>query len=231
MPNWVSNQINISGTPEAIEAFVQKAGAEHEAPKGYSREDDVFKFWNFIPVPKELFDEYYPNGEGRLSMDDQKRNPNNWYDWNINNWGTKWEACRSDVYRDNPGEVAFTFDTAWAPPEPVFAAMVSQHPELRFKIRSVEEQGWGVEWLGVDGSLGLVKEWDIPDSHAEHMEHMGYCPCQDGRELEYLWDDCPIVKSHHEVTAFEAVSNSVDEQARKAEFTDTYGKGALTPKK
>lgn len=237
MPNWVSNGIVIEGSDTDVQEFLEKAKKVHEAPSGYRiDEDDSFRFWNFIPVPKEVWDEYYPNGEGSLSMDDQKRNPNNWYDWNINNWGTKWEACRPSTdfelnHTHKTGTAHIEFDTAWAPPEFVFQAMVAQHPNLKFKIRSVEEQGWGMEWRGWDGLLGLVKEWDIPDSHAEHMEHMGYCPCQDGREIEYLWDDCPIVKSHHEVTAFEAISNSVDAQARKAEFTDTYGKGALTPKK
>lgn len=42
-----------------------------------------------------------------------------WYDWNVKNWGTKWDA--SSVELTQKGKLLiFEFETAWAPPVPVF---------------------------------------------------------------------------------------------------------------
>jgi formylmethanofuran dehydrogenase subunit E len=39
----------------------------------------------------------------------------NWYDWNINNWGTKWEASIYDFERIDANSIKINFDTAWGP--------------------------------------------------------------------------------------------------------------------
>lgn len=42
-----------------------------------------------------------------------------WYDWNIKNWGTKWDASSAELTQK--GKVLiFEFETAWSPPVPVF---------------------------------------------------------------------------------------------------------------
>lgn len=35
----------------------------------------------------------------------------NWYHWNLENWGTKWNACYSEIYNDQ-----ISFRTAWSMP-------------------------------------------------------------------------------------------------------------------
>lgn len=35
----------------------------------------------------------------------------NWYDWNLKNWGTKWNACYSEIYNKQ-----ISFNTAWSMP-------------------------------------------------------------------------------------------------------------------
>ena len=39
-----------------------------------------------------------------------------WYDWRVQNWGTKWSGYDG---RFNDDQTAFTFDTAWSPPLPI----------------------------------------------------------------------------------------------------------------
>jgi len=39
----------------------------------------------------------------------------NWYDWSINNWGTKWDIC-DPYYEDDGQKVSITFTSAWSPP-------------------------------------------------------------------------------------------------------------------
>jgi hypothetical protein len=38
-----------------------------------------------------------------------------WYDWNVNNWGTKWEASVYDFERLDDSSIRVNFDTAWGP--------------------------------------------------------------------------------------------------------------------
>lgn len=101
------------------------------------------------------------NTAGHTNKDDQ-----NWYYWNVNNWGTKWDACNVEVTSDDLkfGSLEYRFSTAWSPAENAFRAMVQQHPELFFHFYNVEEQGWGVEYEGYDGKLHETNNWDIPDS-------------------------------------------------------------------
>jgi len=58
----------------------------------------------------------------------------NWYIWANANWGTKWNACGFEVVADEPGRYEFLFDTAWAPPLPVFEKMGEMFPALDFDL-------------------------------------------------------------------------------------------------
>lgn len=175
---------------------------------------DPFSFWNFLAPPEEILPVYFghekaekPEGYEAWSMEDKfahdlKFTGNNSYDWNIRNWGTKWDACDQSV--DDPtidekagkASVSIYFSTAWSIPEPIFQAMCSQHPELEFDFSAEEEQGWGAEYKAStddDGerSLELVKEWDIPDCHQDYVDRDRDCwACESGDEDD-LYEDCP----------------------------------------
>ena len=46
------------------------------------------------------------------------------------------------------------FDTAWSPPEPVFAAIVKAFPELHLEVRYIDEGGgFAGTFYGKDGCL------------------------------------------------------------------------------
>jgi hypothetical protein len=47
----------------------------------------------------------------------QKYGADNWYDWRVKNWGTKWNA--KNVILDESGNLK-SFDTAWSPPSKIF---------------------------------------------------------------------------------------------------------------
>ena len=38
-----------------------------------------------------------------------------WYQWNVDNWGTKWDVVDCRMYLED-NQMKFTFLTAWAPP-------------------------------------------------------------------------------------------------------------------
>ena len=108
MPNWCNNTLRLT----------------HKDPKMIARANDALargEFFNeFVPVPKELFETVASS-----ATDEKLSNANikkfgyaSWYDFCINEWGTKWDTdCHSvDTYEDFPDTIDAVFDTAWAPP-------------------------------------------------------------------------------------------------------------------
>jgi hypothetical protein len=69
-----------------------------------------------------------------------------WYNWNINNWGTKWDL--SDVRIDDNGEsVDLKFESAWSPPINAFEKISIDYPNIHFKMTYVEE---GNDFFGIN---------------------------------------------------------------------------------
>jgi hypothetical protein len=174
--------------------------------------DSPFSFWNFIePEDKEAYfaDAHGKKPEGYEGWTkeeqfafDLKFTGNGWYDWNIREWGTKWDAGSPnvEVHKGDYGNASayITFETAWSVPEPVFRAMVEQHPTLDFDFECEEEQGWGVKFTSSDGdegerSLIETESWDIPDSHADYVsrDREDSCSCAWSDDQEDWYDDCP----------------------------------------
>lgn len=62
-----------------------------------------------------------------------KEEDDNWYMWNIENWGTKWDVggLDCDVDEFEPSRLQLIFDSAWSPP-------------IKF-YEKLEEQGFTVE--------------------------------------------------------------------------------------
>ena len=205
MPNWVYNYITITGKPEDVEAFVAKATAPYPRvverdglggePRWDVSTDGEFSFWHFIAPPKEAVDsgEYFATNGWSKKNGKTGDTENNWHNFNSREWGTKWNAC-NDTIGVNGDTACITFDTAWSPPEPVFRAMVKQHPELTFEISCEEEQGWGVEYESVNGELIETLSWDIPASHAEWVRLGRVDSCLCSYDLERAYPDCPVEK-------------------------------------
>lgn len=237
MPNWVDNSVTVSGTVETIKAFEEKATAVHPCVREDGGEvtmttEPEFSFWNFIRPPQEAIDsgEYFGTHgwEGGKSVG---HTPNNWYEFNNREWGTKWDAC--DVYTDNQGDTLYiTFNTAWGIPEPVFEAMVSQHPELDFDIRSQEEQGWGATYTSMEDTdengepisvLSETNSWDIPECHRDWVDlgDPDGCVCQYS-DLEDWYDDCPRDEDDQQIVAHDA-DGSVTAEKLKRKFDSEFG--------
>ena len=203
MPNWVSNSISITAENKAdLDAFLEKArGSESKILE----DKNDFHFGAFahptdedLPYYKGELKDEKPEGWDELSSAEQlahnlKFSGRDWYDWNVTNWGTKWDSCDTYVSRDSELTAGISFQTAWSPPEPIFRAIAEQFPTLSFDISYEEEQGWGGEMLGEKGELTLVKEWDIPDSHSDYVERdrEDSCICSHEDDKEEWYDDCP----------------------------------------
>lgn len=222
-PEDLASFIAKAGKPHTTEftgkRFQDESGEWKYDPDAIVVEEDTsaFSFWNFITPPTEILPVYFghekpekPEGYEDWSMEDKfthdlKFTGNNAYDWNIRNWGTKWDA--SDVNLDTFEEdgvlksVSLSFSTAWGIPEPVFKAMCEQHPELKFYFECEEEQGWGATYESTvvddpeegepEVTLLMTDDWDIPDCHEDYVKRGRDCwACDEGDE-ESLYSDCP----------------------------------------
>lgn len=166
MPNWVHNRVEIHGKDRDLDELATKLANPGEGV--------CLTFNAVVPIPAH--------------------EEANWYQWNVANWGTKWDACEPYVAPRETGEaLVYEFRTAWSPPVPVFEQLSCQHPDLQVTHRFEEEQGWGGQLRIERGHVDVLDQWDIPDSHAEHQQRGRICVC-DGVELDshagYLYDDC-----------------------------------------
>tara|TARA_R110000737_G_scaffold2504_1_gene6931 strand:+ start:3625 stop:4053 length:429 start_codon:yes stop_codon:yes gene_type:complete len=141
MPNWTSNTLEVCGKPEAVDKFVAHMG-------------DLMDFEKVIPPPENMF-------RDNLSSEDKERceaaGIPTWRDWQSENWGTKWNACRTkpveleNFVSLNFKQATYRFQTAWDAPRDVIKALWKQWPDLDFEGGYVHE---GYEGCGSFSELG-----------------------------------------------------------------------------
>jgi hypothetical protein len=109
MPNWCNNSITIKGSTETIKTLWDEATAEG---------DDGGLLNSMVPMPKELNDTTSPTPPD--SEQPVVDGCDNWYDWRVKHWSTKWDVSTEGLeYKDNgdgTAEITGWFDSAWAPP-------------------------------------------------------------------------------------------------------------------
>lgn len=177
MPNWCNNTISLTGRAKDLKEFDEKFKAPIERVSGgtlYTGKD------SFEPEEGWIAYNAVPNGEDRLKVHyinkvvqeegytfnnfiplTREAFLNDWYDWCVDNWGTKWDCGEyvsvtglEDVDKaleENKPEkelsLHYTFQTAWTPCTPVVAEMARQFPYLSVKHDFVEE---GCLIVGID---------------------------------------------------------------------------------
>ena len=200
MPNWVYNHLTIEGSEEDINKVKAQVGAVVKRKyKGADEVDEeideepIFSFMNILPPPEDKLDEYHAV-HGYTGGEKTGDTEYNWYNFNVREWGTKWDARDVDLLEEHKTSLHYKFDTAWSPPTPVIEKLAQQNPNLNITLEYREEQGWGGE-VAFNGSfVEVIKEWDVPDSHAEEIEaNHGDCWKCENFDGDYsdLYEDCP----------------------------------------
>lgn len=207
MPNWVFNNLRVEGnqldilrvkkqvgTPftKTYRDYVSKDGKLVPIFKEAIHDNPVFAFWNIIKP--ENMDAYL--NEESTGVPDNPEDPdawfksNNWYDWNIRNWGTKWDVAveNSDTYPEtqiiDEGElfISYRFDTAWAPPVPAIEKLSKQHSRVVFTLDYEEETGWGGEIVFRNGIMEELNKYEFRCECGEEykeepeLDDDGQCP-------------------------------------------------------
>jgi hypothetical protein len=156
MPNWCSNHITVRGTD----------------PVAIKRLADAFDAGEFcgtiVPMPEELniTSGFLGSGdeqkelEAKSAANLEKHGYANWYDFNVANWGTKWEigGNGTEAERDEDG-LGFSapFESAWSPPVGVCEALV--------------EQGFEVVLYYYEPGMGYCGKFE--DGYDEYYEYSG----------------------------------------------------------
>ena len=116
MPNWCANSCRLT----APQDNPMMGKILDELKKG----QDAEWFQAVKPVPQPLKDavaNHAPLTEEGQKLVEQF-GYSNWYDYCVAEWGTKWDA-KIDRYEQDGDSIIVYFDTAWAPPDGIFAAM------------------------------------------------------------------------------------------------------------
>jgi hypothetical protein len=141
MPNWCNNYLVL----------------EHEDPEMITRAKKAYAdgrlLAEFVPVPESLHIVAGSVGdpdEQKKLEEDTARNLEvhgyaNWYDYCVNEWGTKWDVGGDDMLtEDGPNALRMSFDSAWAPPVPA----MEKFQDLGFKVKLIYyESGMGFAGL------------------------------------------------------------------------------------
>ena len=152
MPNWFNFTLEVSGKEEDVQEFVQNV----KGSKKYDTKDYVFDFNHFIPQPDNIF-------RGALGSEEEKyckdNNLPDWYNWNVENWGTKWNANVDNSCWTSDYSFTYEMATAWADPRPIFQAMFEKYPHLAFEIEGEEEScEYGLYIKFDKGNIGSAYE-------------------------------------------------------------------------
>jgi hypothetical protein len=118
----------------------------------------------------------------------------NWYDWNVRNWGTKWDVAvhdgdkypETEITDENDVSIGYRFNTAWSPPIEVISVLAKQYPNCTFSLGFEEETGWGgeVEFNGEE--MITLSEYTNKCRDCDAENTMDYCENECGE----ICDSC-----------------------------------------
>lgn len=156
-----------------------------------------------------------------------------WYDWRIQNWGTKWDvySCCNNWENEKPStEITANFCTAWSPPSEECLAVISKQFPGSLLTNFYEESG--MDFCGVtvakNGVARVLCETlsdyrepfvrqQFPDLDAR-LEEVGL-NLEDDLE-EFFWDNCDsgeftdFIRVAQE-SAVEAMIKEIEEETAK----------------
>jgi hypothetical protein len=185
MPNWVFNGLTIEGNPEQVKSLIKQmnkpfihsvvaTGDLAYEVKQTKYVNPIFAFHNIYNYRDAgITDEVYHGQPPRYTDFSQamKFDTNDWYNFNVREWGTKWDVAVSEdnKYPDTTIEEAengenyvvhYNFNTAWSRAMPAISKLSAQYPTLLFTLSYEEETGWGGECEFLRGEVISESEWD-----------------------------------------------------------------------
>ena len=143
MPKELENSVSDGSTTIKKAMYLYLNGDKDllEA-KWEANKDAQQKYKTFDKMVEYLFEKYPKEEVIRSYTCLQKYGTDNWYDWSIEHWGTKWDAydCQG-----SPQEGTLIFFTAWNPPDEIIKALCKKYPNSDLDWFYEEE---GIQFAG-----------------------------------------------------------------------------------
>lgn len=128
MPNHIQNRVIFECGEEKLKEILTKIQSDDTEDKYEISVLGTIDFNKIIPMPDTVYRGLLGNKERELYGN------NNWYDWSIANWGTKWNAYS---FSHNDNEIAF--QSAWSAPHPVLEELSHMFPGVYITHRWADE--------------------------------------------------------------------------------------------
>lgn len=194
MPNWTYNSLTIEGSKEDISAIKTQLNKPFQRQHDTWNKDTgkmelqdvtysnpVFAFWNVVkPIDLETYN-LQKDPKHDNSIIDFKGD--NWYDWNVRNWGTKWDVAvhdgdeypETELVEEDETSLVYSFNTAWSPPLPAIEALSAQYPDVEFDLQFEEETGWGGNYLFSNGQGTEIESYENKCRDCDSLNTLEYC--------------------------------------------------------
>lgn len=144
MPNWCQNTLLMQGDTEEVQRLLDTVEGSGTA----------LSLKKIITTPTSLESFPAPNRDEKSAEELIKLyGAADWYNWQVNNWGTKWDVTAT-IYFDSSTHsrgystytdtevriVGINFDSAWSPPVLAIAELARQFPKISI-YHSFDESG------------------------------------------------------------------------------------------
>ena len=192
MPNHTANNFTITGPIADIKRFIDivkdgdtalsfnKLVPMPDELRGISSpvrivtQDNIDEVWATWNKQKEdgTLPEYQKSGPFGLGITQEtsdrlieKYGTNDWYDWAVKNWGTKWDCydvTEWDITENGDNSSAtIYYETAWSPATQMWLNVSKQYPTIQFFHEFADEGGFflGDETIK-DGKIIFENEYD-----------------------------------------------------------------------
>lgn len=195
MPNWVYNYLEVDGTAQDIAKIKSQLNTPffrtHDnwnpetnqmEQKEYFYANPIFAFWNII-APTNL-EAYNKQADRDIPLAEQLMfQGENWYDFNVRNWGTKWDVAvgndeqypETELYEESETQLCYKFNTAWSPPQPAIQNLSEQYPDVTFTLSYEEETGWGGEIEFNAGETAVLEDYENKCRDCDSLNTLEYC--------------------------------------------------------
>ena len=188
MPNWCENELIIEGEPQTLD-FIQSVSAHGDLP---------FSMEAFKPTPPLLLEKSGISADGNAIGNAFLGNTNyeydNWYEWRIAHWGTKWDIADLHLHRTERA-ISLSYQTAWSPNVSFWTYFSSLYPSVKISHRFVEE---GMDYIGQafyqDGEIDELSRNLTDDDFVK----AGAIFFEDGKSIDWdnsnlnLWNLFPL---------------------------------------
>jgi hypothetical protein len=184
MPNWCNNTLHVDGDLNELADFKSKV----LVPSNHDKDRLDFTMEVLYPTPKELLEVTSPviwrgddnDIEGKRIFEEkakairEKYGFDDWYDWRVSNWGTKWDVSDSWVDEHNGDALSIEYNTAWGPNTAFIIYASSKYPNLNFRLL-FEEPGCDFcgELICEDGEVQIFNESELvsKDEYGNAVEY------------------------------------------------------------